>query len=113
MSSKVPSHKPLVWLPFAVGGTFAAVLLPVVILLTTGLVLPGATAYGAAHGFAANWLAKIVIFGVVLLPTWHAAHRLRVTAFDFGIRADTAVSWLVYGGAALLSVLTVVFLLRI
>jgi len=44
---------------------------------------------------------------------WHAAHRLRVTAYDFGIRADTVVAWIVYPGAALLSVLAVVFLLQI
>jgi len=113
MSAKIPSHKPLVWLPFAIGGTFAAILLPVVVLLTTGLVLPEATTYTAAHAFAANWLAKLILLAVVLLPTWHAAHRLRVTAWDFGIRADTAVAWLVYGGAGLLSVLAVYFLVRI
>ena len=111
--AKAPSHKPLVWLPFAVGGTFAAFVLPVVIILTTGAILPSATSYEAAHAFAANWFGKLIILGVVLLPTWHAAHRLRVVAFDVGIRADTAVAWFVYGGAALLSLLTVVFLLMI
>lgn len=113
MSAKVPSHKPLVWLPFAAGGMFAALLLPAAILLTTGLILPGATAYEAAHAFASNWLGKLVLFGFVLLPVWHAAHRLRVTAYDFGIRADTTVAWVVYVGAGLLSVLAAVFLLQI
>ncbi len=113
MSSKVPSHKPLVWLPFAAGGMFAALLLPVAILLTTGLVLPAATSYEAAQAFAANWLGKLVLFGFVLLPVWHAAHRLRVTAYDFGVRADTLVAWIVYPGAAILTVLAAVFLLQI
>jgi len=113
MSAKIPSHKPLVWLPFAAGGMFAALLLPAAILLTTGLILPGATSYEAAHAFASNWLGKLVLFGFVLLPVWHAAHRLRVTAYDFGIRADTTVAWVVYVGAALLSLLALVFLLQI
>ena len=113
MSVKVPSHKPLVWLPFAAGGMFAALFLPVLIMITTGLILPGATTYEAAHGFASHWLGKLVILGFVLLPAWHAAHRLRVTAYDFGIRADGTVAYVVYGGAALLSLLAVVFLLRI
>ena len=113
MSSKVPSHKPLVWLPFAAGGMFAALLLPAAILLTTGLILPAATTYEAAHAFASNWLGKLVLFGFVLLPVWHAAHRLRVTAYDFGVRADTAVAWIVYPGAGLLTILAAVFLLQI
>lgn len=113
MSAKVPSHKPLVWLPFAAGGMFAAFLLPVVILLTTGLILPGATTYEAAHAFASNWLGKLILFGLVVLPAWHAAHRLRVTAYDFGVRADSRVAWIVYGGAALLSLLALVFLLQV
>jgi fumarate reductase subunit D len=113
MSSKAPSHKPLVWLPFAAGGMFAALFLPAVILLTTGLILPGATTYEAAHAFASNWLGKLVLFGFVLLPVWHAAHRLRVTAYDFGIRADLLVARIVYGGAALLTLLAIVYLLQI
>ncbi|MEO1093113.1 MAG: fumarate reductase subunit FrdD [Pseudomonadota bacterium] len=113
MSAKTPSHKPLVWLPFAAGGMFAAFLLPVVMLLTTGLILPGATSYAGAHAFASHWLGKLVLLGLVVLPAWHAAHRLRVTAFDFGIRADTTVAYVVYGGAALLSFLALVFLLQI
>ncbi len=113
MTAKRPSHKPLVWLPFAAGGMFAALFLPAVILVTLGLVLPGALTYDAAHAFAAHGLGKLVLLGFVLLPAWHAAHRLRVTAFDVGIRADGAVAYAVYGGAAVLSLLTVVFLLRI
>jgi fumarate reductase subunit D len=113
MSSKVPSHKPLVWLPFAVGGTFAALFLPALILLTTGLILPDATSYAAAEAFASNWLGKLVLFVFILLPVWHAAHRLRVTAYDFGIRADGTIAKIVYPGAALLTILAAVFLLQI
>ncbi len=113
MTAKRPSHKPLVWLPFAAGGMFAALFLPAVIFVTMGLVLPDAMTYEAAHGFASHWLGKLVLLGFVLLPTWHAAHRLRVTAFDLGVRADGAVAYAVYGGAAVLSLLTVVLLLRI
>lgn len=113
MATRGVSSKPLVWLPFAAGGMFAAFVLPVVILITTGLVLPSATSYASAHAFVANWLGKLVILGIVVLPAWHAAHRLRVTAHDFGIRADGAIAWIVYLGAAVLSVLTIVLVLAV
>jgi len=43
-----------------------------------------------------NYLTRLIVFGVLVLITWHAAHRLRITAHDFGIRADTAMAILFY-----------------
>ncbi|MCB9948710.1 MAG: fumarate reductase subunit D [Rhodospirillaceae bacterium] len=108
-----PSHKPLVWLPFAAGGMLAAFVLPVLILLTTGFLFPGAVTYDRAHAFADNWLGKAVLLVLILLPMWHAAHRLRITAHDFGIHNDTAVRWACYMLAGIGTILTVVFLLAI
>jgi fumarate reductase subunit D len=42
---------------------------------------------------------------------WHAAHRLRVVAHDFGIRADTPVAIAVYGLAAIGTIATAIALL--
>ena len=108
-----PSHKPLVWLPFAAGGMLAAFVLPVLILLTTGFLFPGAVTYERAYAFADNWLGKLVLLVLILLPMWHAAHRLRITAHDFGIHNDTAVRWACYVLAGIGTILTVVFLLQI
>ncbi|MGZ9103908.1 MAG: hypothetical protein ACXW3Y_13700 [Rhodoplanes sp.] len=44
---------------------------------------------------------------------WHAAHRLRSCAHDFGIRADTAVAVVLYALAGLGTLLTIIALLRI
>ena len=107
------SNKPLVWLPFAAGGMFAAFVTPIVILLTTGLIFPNGLAYDRAFAFADNWIGKLIILAVILLPLWHAAHRLRITVHDFGIRADGPVSWICYVGAAIGSLATIVLLLSI
>ena len=107
------SHKPLVWLPFAAGGMFAAFVTPIVILLTTGLIFPSGLDYERAHAFAANWIGKLILLGVILLPLWHAAHRLRITVHDFGIRADGPISWICYVGAAIATIVTVILLLSI
>ncbi len=33
---------------------------------------------------------------MIFLSLWHAAHRLRITMHDFGVRADTLVAIVVY-----------------
>jgi fumarate reductase subunit D len=43
---------------------------------------------------------------IISLSVWHAAHRLRVLAHDFGIRADGPVAMVLYalaGAATLLA----------
>lgn len=110
------SNKPIFWGLFAAGGTVTAFLTPVLVLLTLfaalGLV-PDLFKYEHLHAFAANWLGKLIIFGVILVSLWHAAHRLRVTMHDFGVRADTLVAYIVYGLAGLGTLMTLVYLLRI
>ena len=108
-----PSHKALIWLPFAAGGMAAAFFVPVMILLTSGWVMPDALSYERAQAFADNYLGKLVLFGLLAALMWHAAHRLRITAHDFGIRNDFAVRWLCYLLAALGSVVSFVYLLLI
>jgi len=110
------SHKPVVWFPFAAGGTVIAFCIPVIVLLTflaaLGNVPPGLS-YEKIHAFAGNGLGKLIIFGVVALSLWSSAHRLRCTCFDFGIRADTLVATVLYIAAIVLSIAAAMFLLRI
>ena len=99
------SHKPIIWSLFAGGGTFSAFFTPVMILIT-GLALPlgllSADTLSFEHlsALLGNPVVKGFIFLVVFLPAWHAAHRLRITAHDLGIRADGVVMAVCYGVAA-------------
>ena len=112
------SHKPIVWAPFAAGGTFSAFVSPILILIT-GILVPlgimsgNVLSYTRAHDFAHGWIGKIILFAFVFLPAWHAAHRMRITLHDFGIRADFLVAALVYLCAAAATVATVMALLAI
>jgi succinate dehydrogenase subunit D len=110
------SNKPLVWVLFAAGGTLAAFVLPAVIFsLTLGVALgwiPLETlSYERAIAGLQPPLAKLAAFGVLALILWHAAHRLRITARDLGIYADSAAMLIFYGMAVLGAVAAFVVLL--
>jgi fumarate reductase subunit D len=112
------SHKPVIWALFAAGGTFAAFVTPVMILVTGlavtfGLLPAEALAYDRMLAVVQHPVGKGLVFLAVFLPAWHAAHRLRITAHDFGIRADTAVMAVCYGLAALATLVAVFALFRV
>lgn len=112
------SNKPIVWSLFAGGGTVTAFLTPVLIFVT-GLAVPlgllerDALAYERVRAFLEHGFWKLAVFGVLFLSLWHAAHRLRITLHDFGVRADGAVAVIVYLLAAFASLAAALFLLRI
>ena len=98
------SNKPILWLPFAGGGLVAALLIPVLIVVT-GLLVPLGLAhlrYETIAAFAHNPIGKLIVFGAVALPTWHAAHRLRMTAHDLGLGGGFVIKAACYGTAGLL-----------
>ena len=110
------SHKPVVWFPFAAGGTVIAFCIPVIVVLTFLAALghvPSGLSYERMHAFAGNSLGKLIIFGVLALSLWSSAHRLRCTFYDFGVRADTLVATVLYIGAIVGSIASALFLLRI
>jgi fumarate reductase subunit D len=110
------SNKPIVWGPFAAGGTITAFLFPALVLLTLIAAIgftPDLFTYESMRAFAANWLGKLIIFGVITLSLWHAAHRLRVTVHDFGIRSDLVVATIVYMIAAIGTISTIFSLFSI
>lgn len=110
------SNKPIVWGPFAAGGTLTAFLTPVLVLLTLLAALghaPDLLSYERLHGLAGHWAVKLVLAGVVFLSLWSAAHRLRITCYDLGLRADKAVAALVYAAALAGTAAAVIYLLRI
>jgi fumarate reductase subunit D len=110
------SNKPIVWGPFAAGGTLTAFLTPVLILLTLLAALghaPDLLTYERLHAFAGHWLVKLALAGIVFLSLWSAAHRLRITCTDLGLRADRAVAAIVYAVALAGTGASVLYLLRI
>jgi fumarate reductase subunit D len=110
------SNKPIVWSLFAAGGTLAAFLAPVLVVLFLLAALgrtPSLLHYSQLHAFAAHWFGKLFLLAVIALFLWHAAHRLRVTLHDFGLRQDTAVAVIVYVIAAAGTLATLLYLLRI
>jgi fumarate reductase subunit D len=110
------SNKPIVWGPFAGGGTLTAFVTPALILLTLLAALghsPDLLAYDRMHAFMAHWLVKVAVAGVVFLSLWSAAHRLRITCYDLGVRADIAVATVVYAVALAGTAASVLYLARI
>ena len=110
------SNKPIFWSLFAAGGTLAAFLAPVLVLLFLLAALghvPDLLRYAQLHAFAAHWLGKLFLLTVISLFLWHAAHRLRVTLHDVGLRQDPIIAVVVYLVAAAGTALSVLYLLRI
>lgn len=110
------SNKPIFWSLFAAGGTLAAFLAPVLTLLFLLTALghaPDLFSYARMHAFAAHWFGKLFLLSVIGLFLWHAAHRLRVTLHDFGLRQDAGVAVVVYLAAAVGTALSVLYLWRI
>jgi succinate dehydrogenase subunit D len=109
------SNKPILWLPFAAGGLVAALMTPILIFITGVLVPAGFfhLSYEKAVAFAHNPVGKLILLGLVALPTWHAAHRLRMTTHDLGLGAGVAVKATCYGSAFMLILAAVIALLVI
>ena len=105
------SNKPIVWGPFAAGGTLTAFLTPVLVLLM--LLQPSAVSYESMHALAAHWAGKIVLATVVFLSLWSAAHRMRITAYDLGLRADALAAALLYAATLACTGAAIYYLLRI
>ena len=110
------SNKPIVWGPFAAGGTLTALLTPALILLTLLAALghaPELLAYDRLHALAGHWLVKLAVVGVVFLSLWSAAHRLRITCYDLGVRADILVATVLYAATIAATAASVLYLARI
>jgi len=109
------SSKPILWLPFAAGGMASALVTPALIMVT-GLLVPLGLmhlSYEKMAAFAHNPIGKLILLGVVALPAWHAAHRMRTTAHDLGLGAGPGVKLVCYGSAWLMILLSVFALLMI
>jgi len=100
--------KPLFWALFAGGGMGAALMLPALVF---GLFLAGPREWiGPARyedliHLLGNPLVRLVLFGLVTLSLFHAAHRIRYTLYD-GLQLyhlGTVIAAATYGPALLMS----------
>ena len=110
------AKKAVVWGIFAAGGTLSSFVFPALIALFLLIALgyiPEGLQYEQIHAFAAGWLGKVVLFGVLFPSLWHAAHRLRVVFHDFGVRSDKLIARAVYLAATAGTVLTAYYLFLI
>jgi len=103
------ARKAFVWGLFAAGGTLAAMLFPVLILvfvLVSAGMVPDGLEYVQLKSALGQWLIAMALFVVLVCAAWHAAHRLRIVMHDLGIRSDKRIATAAYLLAGLYSVLT-------
>jgi len=109
------SNEPIWWSLFSAGGMVAAMVLPILIVIT-GILVP----FGLAGEDPLNFerihsavsqkdSVKLVLFIVITLPFFHWAHRFRFTLIDVGLKSvSTLISVLCYGGAIAGTIILVV-----
>src|SRR5262245_56346994 len=106
---------PLLWLLFSAGGTVAALLFPVHMLLT-GVAVPlgwlEAPRYEALYRLVTHPLTRLYLFALISLPLFHWAHRFRYTLYDgLQLKHLTVLIAVVCYGAALVGTAMAAYLL--
>ena len=100
------SNEPIWWSLFSAGGMLAAMIFPILIIIT-GILVPFGLASDDPLNFerihtavTQNNYVKLIFFIVITLPLFHWAHRFRFTLVDVGLKSiSTLISILCYGGA--------------
>ena len=82
-----PSNEPFFWAIFSAGGTVVALLLPVLIIMTGFVVPAGGVEFDQLDTLFNNPLVRLIILGIAFLSFFHAAHRIRHTLKDLGLRS--------------------------
>ena len=102
---KQDRSEPFWWGMFSLGGVVAALLVPIHIFIDglavpLGLIDPERLGYERMRALLTNPLVKIYLFLLVILPLYHAAHRIRFSLYELGIREfRLSMDVLCYGGA--------------
>ena len=105
------SNEPIFWSLFGAGGAVSVRLTPVMILVT-GILTPlgifaDAMTYERVLPLARHWLGQLFLFAVIVLPLWHAMHRIYHLIHDLGVHRGLGfLKGLAYGLALLGTVVT-------
>jgi fumarate reductase subunit D len=116
---KKRSNKPIFWSLFGAGGTLAALVGPMLVLVTgilvpLGLLLPADTmGYDRMLAFARNGFGKLAILVVISLLLFHGFHRLYHCLHDFGVHIGPGLKATFHGCAIAGTLAAVVLLSRI
>lgn len=111
--------EPIIWLLFGQGILIGTILLTGFVLVVglldpLGLVPPDALAFERAHRLAASLPGRALLLAIAALPLWKGAHHVRSLLLDFGgAKRDPLVASLLYGVAAVGSLLAVVAVVRL
>ena len=113
------SHAPVVWVLFGAGGMLAALLGPVLVFIS-GIAVPlgwplssNLMTYPRILAVAQHWWGGGLVFVIIGLFAWHAAHRIFHSLHDVGIRTGTVAKLVCYGGAVGITVVTATSLLSV
>lgn len=101
------SSEPLWWALFSGGGVCFALFLPAIILFF-GLFLPLGlieVSYQEAHAWLFSIWGLLFVGAGVVLPAFHAAHRIRHGLQDLKVQHHSRIKVICYGLATLLSLL--------
>lgn len=105
MMYKKDRTEPFWWGMFSVGGMIAALLVPIHILID-GLAVPlgivdrEVLGYERMRELLAQPLFKLYLFVLIVPPLYHAAHRVRFSLYELGMREfRISMEVLCYGGA--------------
>jgi fumarate reductase subunit D len=111
--------EPVIWLLFGQGimiGTMLLTgwLLVVGVATPLGLVSADALSYERAFSLGSHPIGRIVLLALVALPLWKGAHHMRHLSLDMGgEERDVVVAPILYGLAALWSVLAILAVVRL
>jgi fumarate reductase subunit D len=100
------SNAPFFWSLFGAGGVLSALLGPILVLMTgiavplAAGVPPNALSYSRMLAFSQSLAGKSVLFAVIALFLWHAAHRIYHCLHDFGLHPGIGTKFVLYGAAA-------------
>ena len=103
--------EPVFWGLFGAGGFVAALFLPALIF-GVGLALPlgwfgdGATDYHRLYRLVSNPVGRVIVFAVVSLVYWLAAHHMRHLMLEIGLSSIEGPICTVVYGLALLGTIT-------
>mgnify|MGYP001325056239 FL=1 len=108
------SNEPIWWSLFSAGGMIAAMVFPILIVIT-GILVPlelmgdDPLNFERIYSAVSHPFIKLVLFIVIILPLFHWAHRFRFTLVDVGLKSvSTPIAIFCYGGAIAGTIVSIV-----